>query len=96
MNPFAIIRIYSMFGTMLLLPFLFVYVYDRIKMPVTARLMAMFMFSGSAVTAGWVMIEMRNLPALELCGPILLISLVGLFFWTKSLVKMVPPSNPNP
>jgi cytosine/uracil/thiamine/allantoin permease len=68
--------------------FLFVYVYDKVGMPVTSRLMAFFIFFCSGFmgifTIGWVW----NMLAVKLCAPIVVISFVGMIFWMRSLAKL--------
>lgn len=67
-------------------------------MPITVRLMSMFVFSATVVefmSALWAIHRVapdRVGYAFRLISPMLLISLVGLWIVTKSLIKLVPLS----
>lgn len=94
MNIHLVLKVYEYFAMMCTLPFLFRWQGRYLKMPVTSTFIGMFIFAMLIMEMAGIMIwatpQLHNWTAAELCGPMLLISAAGLWYFAKRLVEMVP------
>ncbi len=95
-----IVSIYVSFIFMCAMPWVFGWAM-RGRMPVTVRLLALFVFSMFIVESGWVLWKVyAEAPdhvrdAVRLLAPIIFVSFIGVNLVVKSLVKLVAASHEN-
>jgi uncharacterized membrane protein YfcA len=88
MNIRAVIDVYASCAMMWAMPFFIVYVYDRVKMPVTSRLLAIFIFFCSGFVGTFAIGWVHTWLEVKLYAPMIVISFIGMYFWMKSLAKL--------